>query len=67
MKGAIPASTAQTQISQYLILRAFCRMMKEGEFFEGTRCLLVDKGSKPDWRFKVAKAVPDALIKQFLE
>jgi hypothetical protein len=33
-------------------------MMKEGEFFEGTKSLLVDKNNNPQWKYKKIEDIP---------
>ena len=41
--------------------------MADGEFFEGVRCVLVDKGATPNWRFKNIKDVKDTDVSKFFE
>jgi enoyl-CoA hydratase len=41
--------------------------MGDTEFFEGVRCVLVDKGATPNWRFKTINDIKDSDVSKFFE
>jgi 3-hydroxyisobutyryl-CoA hydrolase len=48
--------------------RTCAKFMDGIDFFEGVRCLLVDKGDKPNWEFdEVSKVTPEEVEKYFME
>lgn len=41
--------------------------MGETEFFEGVRCLLVDRKDTPKWRYAQTKDISDAEVNKYFE
>jgi hypothetical protein len=41
--------------------------MKGSEFFEGVRCLLVDRKDKPKWKYDDIALIPESEVKQFFQ
>lgn len=39
--------------------------MQAEEFFEGVRCLLVDRGDEPQWKYERASMVPQHEIDEY--
>jgi hypothetical protein len=41
--------------------------MDEPEFYEGVRCMLVDKGATPSWMYKHVLDIEDSVIDSYFE
>ncbi len=39
--------------------------MQEGDFYEGVRCALVDKGQSPKWKYSDPMNVPDKEVNSY--
>ena len=47
--------------------RTAYRFMNGVDFFEGVRCLLVDKGDKPQWEFESPHSIPEEVIESYFK
>lgn len=47
--------------------RTAYRFMNGIDFFEGVRCLLVDKGDKQKWEYEYSHSVPDEVVESYFE
>jgi len=47
--------------------RTAYRFMNGIDFFEGVRCLLVDKGDKPKWEYEYSHSVPDEVVESYFK
>ena len=41
--------------------------MEGTEFYEGVRCLLIDKGDTPKWEFKHVLDIEDSVVDSYFE
>ena len=41
--------------------------MKGSEFYEGIRCVLVDKNAKPKWKYSNVKDVPEEEVQTYFK
>jgi hypothetical protein len=51
-------------INDYAISQRF---MQGNDFFEGVRCMLIDKNAKPKWSHKSIYEVPESDVNKFFE
>lgn len=46
----------------FRLVNRFC---EDSDFFEGVRCVLIDKTDKPKWNYKSYEEVPQSLVDKY--